>query len=196
MIKSSIFIDIHTHNANLEPDVITPSSYGVHPWCAGVQEVEESMFCDVECVGEVGLDKCCEVEVEVQLRVFEQHLFIAQKLDKVVVIHCVRCYNEVLSILARYRLRGVIFHGFIGPKQLMQQILKAGYYISFGERLLRSPKSQEALRYAPLDRIFLESDDAGISVKIIYSEVAQILDVDVEKLQETLYDNYKKLFLR
>jgi TatD DNase family protein len=100
----------------------------------------------------------------------------------------------VEQILKGVALRGVIFHGFIGSSLLCQQLTKQGYYISFGFNALRSPKTMEALRSCPLNRLFLETDTTAKDINDLYAEVAKLKDIDIEELTENIYNNYTKLF--
>ncbi len=186
----STYIDIHTHSQSC--DSTTLSAWGVHPWRAEevILPIEKSNYEGVEVVGEIGLDFCCTVPKIVQQRVFEAQLQIAQDLGKIVVIHCVRAYNEVLATLKKYSLRVVIFHGFIGSAELMHIIIQRGYYISYGERTLSSPKTVEALRATPLNKIFVETDTSILSINEIHKHIATLRGIDEETLRDEIYKNY------
>ncbi|MFI3293439.1 MAG: TatD family hydrolase [Rikenellaceae bacterium] len=187
------YIDIHTHST--PHNAITLSSWGIHPWCA--EEValpfDHTPFAECDAVGEIGLDYICKVDKATQQYIFEAQLQIAQDLDKIVVIHCVRAHNEVLAILKHYSLRCVIFHGFIGSKELMRRIIQRGYYISYGERTLSSPKTIEALSSTPIERLFLETDTSTLSINEIYTHISTLCSIDKTILRDTIYDNYKKI---
>jgi hypothetical protein len=45
-----------------------------------------------------------------------------------------------------------------------------------------------------LERLFLETDDSGISIQKIYLFAAQILKIDEELLSEAVLNNFKILF--
>jgi TatD DNase family protein len=206
-------VDIHTHNPlkqslgvlnfrlGIEDKPSSgPFSAGIHPWDA------MSCFCHLdellnqlhkECcvaIGEIGLDKACSVPLALQSEVFVRQLEVAEKRSLPVIIHCVRAYTEVEQILKGVALRGVIFHGFIGSSLLCRQLTKQGYYISFGFNALRSPKTIEALRSCPLNRLFLETDTTTKDIDDLYTEVAKLKDIDIEELTENIYNNYTKLF--
>ena len=209
-LRMSHFIDIHTHhplegklglrNVRLGKEDISGEetiSLGLHPW--DIDSVSEGVLkqlqlADCKAIGEIGLDRICTTPFEVQQGYFERQLQIATERQLPVVIHCVKAYNEVLQILSSHRLVGVVFHGFIGSAQLLQQIAAKGYYISFGVGALRSPKTIEALRLCPLERMFLESDESPTPIESLYAEVASIRGVDIEELKEQIYNNYKRIF--
>ncbi|MBQ2374735.1 MAG: TatD family hydrolase, partial [Alistipes sp.] len=143
---------------------------------------------------EIGLDYACKVNRQRQEEFFKQQLLIAQRLKLPVVIHCVRAFDQVLKILQSYTLRGVIFHGFIGSKELATEVIKRGYFLSFGELTFRSQKTIEALRNTPLENLFLETDVSDTPIEEIYAKTAQITGVDMNKLIHSITNNYNKLF--
>ena len=110
------------------------------------------------------------------------------------VLHCVKAFEQIMKILDSFTLRAVIFHGFIGSAQQAQRALAKGYYLSFGERCNKSPKTIEALKVTPLDRIFLESDESTTPIEQIYSLIANLRGVKSEELIEAIEDNYNRIF--
>ena len=170
------YIDIHTHNPR--EDVLSPTMAGIHPWQAeSGGELPDFSQCDI--IGETGLDYACKVDREAQKKLFIEHLEAATKANKPVVLHTVRATEDVLKILKGYQaIRGVVMHGFIGSWQQAERCIERGYYLSFGERSLRSPKSIEALRITPLSQLFCETDDnTTVAIEEIYSRVAQIKQI-------------------
>ena len=189
------YIDIHTHNTR--EDILSPTMAGIHPWQA---EIGYELPCLTECdiIGETGLDYACEVDRDRQKELFIKHLERARELGKPVVLHTVRALEDTLKILSDFKaIEGVVFHGFIGSEEQAAECIKRGYYLSYGERSLRSPKSIEALRITPLSQLFCETDDnTTVSIEEIYSRVAQIKQIGVEELKRDIEKNYKKLFHR
>lgn len=189
------YIDIHTHNPR--EDVLSPTMAGVHPWDAERGVISPDFeACDI--IGECGLDYACKVDREQQKELFRWHLDAADRLHKPVVLHVVRAMDDALRILDSYKtIKGIVFHGLIGSKEQASECLKRGYYLSFGERSLRSPKSVEALRITPLSQLFCETDDnTTVAIEEIYNRVAQIKQIGVEELKKEIEKNYKKLFHR
>ena len=191
---NKILVDIHTHHPR--PDVVSPRMAGIHPWDAERgRDLPDFDHCDI--IGETGLDFASEVDKAAQERLFRAHLKTAEKLHKPVVLHVVRAFEPTIKILADYNIEGIVFHGFIGSKEQAMECLKRGYYLSFGERSLRSPKSIEALRITPLSQLFCETDyNTTVAIEEIYSRVAQIKQIGVEELKREIEKNYKKLFHR
>ena len=205
----SYFVDIHTHKADSEnisiysymagsgaplPEVIY--STGIHPWKldgAKTEWLDDSITSLTVAIGETGLDFAIETPHEKQEKWFRFQLSRAQELALPVIIHCVKAYNEVIAILKEYKTVSII-HGFTGSEELAEQLLKAGFYLSFGANLLYSPKTQAAIKSVPLDRLFLETDANPISIEDIYSAAAEYTGLSAGTLKEAIYDNYKRVF--
>ena len=190
--KDKILVDIHTHHPH--PDALSPTMAGIHPWHAEQGETLPNFdTCDI--IGETGLDYACEVDKATQERLFRAHLVAAERLHKPVVLHTVRAFEPTIKILADYDIKGVVFHGFTGSEQQAQEAIKRGYYLSFGERSLRSAKTRQAIASTPLERLFCETDDnPALDIADIYAEVAEIKDTTIAELKRVTYENYKLLF--
>lgn len=187
-------IDIHTHNRQSTAQTI--EAVGIHPWHAseGNISVIESAAMSADAIGEIGLDFACEVEREVQEQIFRAQLAIAERLGKPVVLHCVRAFEDTMRVLRDYRLRAVIFHGFIGSKEQSQRAVTEGYYLSFGERTFLSPKTIDALRNTPLSHIFVESDESTTPIEDIYARVAELRGISASELAIATEKNFYKIF--
>ena len=188
----TFFVDIHTHRP--APDRLSPRMAGIHPWDADkVSTMPDLSLCDI--IGETGLDLSCGVDSEQQKELLSWHLDQAEKLRKPIVLHVVRSFEQVIKMLQNRAIQGVVFHGFIGSQQQATEALKRGYYLSFGERSLRSARTREAIAITPLDRLFAESDDnRDLDIASIYTAIAQIKGVSVEAIAEQTEKNYKTLF--
>ena len=91
-------------------------------------------------------------------------------------------------------MRAVIFHGFIGSPEQAARAVAAGYYLSFGPRSLRSPRTVRALGSIPTQRLFLETDDAPATIESVYATAARLLGMPLDRLKETIYNNYLHIF--
>lgn len=190
-VMRRFFVDIHTHHP--APDRLSPRMAGIHPWDAdkalNLPNLED---CDI--IGETGLDLSCDVDIEQQRELFKWHLEQAEKLKKPIVLHVVRSFEQVVKIVSNYDIKGVVFHGFIGSRQQAEEALKRGYYLSFGERSLRSSRSREAIAATPIDRLFAETDDNPLlAIETIYDAIAEIKGRSRESLAEHIEKNYKTL---
>ena len=189
-----MILDIHTHNAQTHAQTI--DTVGIHPWhtlIGDVAEVERRAP-SVDAVGEIGLDYACDVPREEQTALFRAQLAIAERLEKPVVLHCVRAFEDVIKVVADYHLRAVIFHGFIGSAEQAQRAVAQGHYLSFGERTSRSPKTIEALRSTPLSHLFIESDESTSPIEEIYAKIAELRGVEVSELLNATEANFNRIF--
>lgn len=195
------YVNIHTHRPTGRGTELR--SAGIHPWDAGKTAAADApslglllaqQLSAAQAIGETGLDAACGVDMQAQERLFRAHLELAGQLRLPVVIHCVRRFEAVMSILGRYRLPGVIFHGFIGSRQQALQAAGRGYMLSFGRRSLASPRTAEAMRALPPESMFLETDDDDTAIEDIYAAAADAVQTDIATLRERIYGNYKRLF--
>lgn len=186
-----MLIDIHTHRPS---SAVTLTTVGLHPWQAATGVIpSEAEILSADAVGEIGLDKACEVDFEQQRAVFEAQLRLAEQYKKPVVVHCVRAFEEVISALEKCTLKAVIFHGFIGSREQAARAVKKGYYLSFGARTERSKKTIEALRATPLDRLFVETDEADTPIAEMYALVARLRNTEIKELEEATSRNYERI---
>lgn len=157
-------------------------------------EVTEVAAAGIQAIGEIGLDFACHSDRTLQIEVLRIQLRLARRTGLPVVLHCVRAFEPLMRELAACRPREVIFHGFIGSPEQARTALSHGCYLSFGERTFASPKSLRALHEVPLDRLFLETDDAPVSIERIYDRAARELGLEVGVLRRATYENYKRIF--
>ncbi|MBR5864511.1 MAG: TatD family hydrolase [Alistipes sp.] len=188
----SRYIDIHTHHFTARHTELR--AVGIHPWDAENTTISEEIFSGAQAIGEIGLDYACEVSRERQEEVFRAQLAIAEHMRLPVVLHCVRAFAPMMAILGEYKLKAVIFHGFIGSKEQAAEAVKRGCFLSFGERTLRSPKTIEALRSTPLDNLFLETDESATPIEEIYAMAAEIRGEELETIINGITNNYNRLF--
>lgn len=167
---------------------------GIHPWDAE-HTLPMPNFAECDIIGETGLDYVCGVNREAQEQLFRIHLAEAVRLNKPVVLHVVKAFEPAMRILGEYPLQGVVFHGFIGSKEQAVRTVNEGYYLSFGTRSLRSPKTCEAIVVTPLEQLFVETDDDGdVDIATIYKAIAKIKSIDPNTLAEQTTENYNRLF--
>ncbi len=213
---SLLYINIHTHfppvngvwalqnlNTPVSPEPL-PGLYsmGIHPWYADPLHWEEQLLSLQECsvhprvlaIGECGLDKVCTTPFPLQKQVFLAQVEWANTIGKPLVIHCVRAWAEILMLLENTGNQvPVLFHGFNKNAQLAREISGKGYYISLGKALHR-PGIQEAARVIPPERLFLETDDAVISIGEIYNMAARALSIEHNSLVLQIQKNAEAVF--
>lgn len=209
------YIDIHTHhlqsdknsiqllNCIIGKDEISKGicSVGIHPWY--MDEDTEAQFEllklqaskeNVLAIGECGLDKITATDWDIQIEIFEKQIQLANALQKPLIIHCVKAYQEVFEILKNQKVTvPVVFHGFNKKAELAQSILQQGYYISLGYSLLNG-KQDNLIGMIDLNKIFLETDDKSTNVLDIYSYFCTVRKISMADLQEQIDKNFRKIF--
>ena len=211
-----MFINIHSHQPPQKNEFVITNLYnhfeqavaggsysvGMHPWYLNETTWVEEMKAlelysnnkNVLAVGECGLDKICTTGFLLQQHVFAAQIVLANKINKPLIIHCVKAYEEVVQQLQQNNNRvPVIFHGFNKNKILAQQLIHKGFYLSFG-KALQQPAMQELIKILPADKIFLETDDAAVNIEMIYLLATQALQLDVNSLSLQIKKNAATVF--
>ena len=211
------FINLHTHQfSNLSDvvevvnqypwefnDSIPTYSIGIHPWYIDEIRLESDLNIISEklklpeclALGECGLDKRIEISLELQTSVFKQQLELVKQTDKPIILHCVAAYDEVIAIKKELKVENpMIIHGFSKNEQVANSLLKNGFYLSFGKYLLRNPELEKVFKFAPENRILLETDTIEESIYEVYEKAAFIKGISVEEMKAIFFQNYSKIF--
>jgi TatD DNase family protein len=210
------YINIHSHVIDNEIDTITilnvypnenipEKSYfstGIHPWRINENWEEELKIIEKNLIhpsclalGECGLDKRIEIPITKQIEVFEAQVKLANQNKKPLILHCVAAFEEVLDILNQQNFtEKVIFHGFSKSEQLAQQILKKGYYISFGKYLLQNENLAEVFKNIPNHSFFLETDNSQYKIEEVYQKASELKNTSIIEMQNIVNENFKNVF--
>ena len=187
------FIDFHTHRPTAE-GVATPRCFGIHPWLApvDVDGYALPMADEVDIVGECGLDKCAHAPWESQKELFAWHISLAERWNKPMVIHCVRAFNELIALRKNHRKIPWVVHGFMGGKELYEQLRAHGIGISLGKAVLdaRRTKVRETLMSLRDEELLLETDDSEVNIADIYRCVAELRGMNIVELAAQIELNY------
>ncbi|MEW5846625.1 MAG: TatD family hydrolase [Bacteroidota bacterium] len=184
---------------------INYSTIGIHPWntehsdvLSWIEKLKTIANQDkIIGIGEIGLDRLKGAPLVRQIRIFESQLDIAAECNKPVIIHCVRCWVEVIAILskAKYQKIPKAIHGFRAKPEVAKQLVDNNFYLSFGSALTHSsPELAEALTLVPKNRLFLETDDTETPIFEVYDAAADILDTTVEELVTITNQNLVSFF--
>lgn len=187
------YIDFHTHRPAPEGVIALVQdvqTQGVHPWDATPEALSFSPSDEAILIGECGLDRLCNTPYDVQREVFLHHIRLSETRRTPLLIHCVRALDEVVRLRREeHATQAWIYHGFRGKPQQLHTLLRAGFYVSFGERF-----NAESLRQCPLDRLLLETDTSACSIQQVYARAAEVLNMSLEALQEQMQQNATALF--
>lgn len=211
------YIDIHTHslkkseaiqlfNQSLEEPIHTNlCSVGIHPWYIDIANSQSQLEKlksilqneTVVAIGECGLDKLTDLPIAEQEVIFKEQIVLAQKLNKPLIIHCVKAFDDLLRIRKEMNATvPMIVHGFNSKKEIALQLLKSGCYFSFGKALFQeTSNASSVISFIPLDKLFLETDNSDFSIESIYEKAGKIIQVEVEELKKIISTNFKNVFL-
>lgn len=177
---------------------------GKHPWWTDVvlsdsekQELSLRLSED-HCLamGEMGLDNLKGVNMELQIEILKSQLDLAQEMQKPVIIHCVRAYDQIQQVKKQYpHLKKWCIHGYARHIILAEQLIKQGFYLS----IMPSFRNQEVyfklIKNLPIEKFFLETDSMpNVSIEEIYLQVAEIKNISVEVLKAQMMKNAIKFF--
>lgn len=193
---------------------------GVHPHDA--EKMAESHFefikknlqhPKISALGEIGLDYYYEYSPkQIQRKVFERFLEVANDLAKPVVIHTRDAEEDTKSILKNYgnNLKGVV-HCFTGSVDLADYIMNNCPQLCLGFTGVITFKNAEqirnVIREVPLERIFIETDSPFMApephrgkindpslIPYVAKKIAEIKNITLEKVLEITNSNCNYLF--
>jgi TatD DNase family protein len=72
-------------------------------------------------------------------------------------------------------------------------LLQNGFYLSFGEHLLKNEALQQSFIGIDLDRIFIETDDSNADIKNLYIFAADLKRIEVDELVNQIRKNLKTI---
>ena len=211
------FFNLHTHKftnnsevlelVNQYPwefDATIPNySIGIHPWYIDENRLESDLKTIDEklklkeclALGECGLDKRIEVPMQLQVEVFEKQIALAEKHQKPLVLHLVAAFQELIEIKNRLKISvPIIIHGFSKNEQVANELIKNGFYLSFGKYLLRNPELESVFKSIPNDKFFLETDTIDESLEEVYQLAAKYKNIKIEDVIEIVNSNFKTVF--
>jgi TatD DNase family protein len=170
----------------------------------------------VVAVGETGVDLFRNyAPEETQRLVMLQHLGLAAKVDKPVIIHCRQGERVVIPALRDWvgNRKGLgspgVIHCFNGDSEAARQYLNMGFYIAFGAYTgyPMSKKLHPVINIIPADRLVVETDCPFLPpqsrrgqrnepsyIPLTVQALAQIRGVPAEDLARMTTDNARKLF--
>jgi TatD DNase family protein len=204
-----LFINIHTHTVRgngVEVQSLYRQfeqvqqkgiySIGIHPCYDASVSFEEllqwSTHEQVVAIGECGLDIICNTNLVHQQQLFAKQVQLANELNKPLIIHCVKAWGELVTLLQPCTVP-VVVHGFNKSKELAMQLVNKGYYLSFG-KALQQQRIQEIVAAIPKEQLLLETDIADIAVDAVYQWAANAVGSNEEVIRLQIVTNAVKVF--
>ncbi|MEM3596647.1 MAG: TatD family hydrolase [Candidatus Bathyarchaeia archaeon] len=200
-------------------DGLVYAALGIHPWNVQaltndeLQEVVKLISGQrtnqaVVAIGEVGLDAKYEKIWAKQLKVFDEMLRLAERLDLPVIIHSRGTTAYIVDMLPSYRLKKVLLHWFSNPISALAKAIENGYYITEGPPTVYSNGIKEVVRRTPLTNLLTETDGpvryfkqpfngektTPAFVPVVVEAVAKIKGLSVEEVAEQIVKNFTEFF--
>jgi len=176
----------------------------------------------VVAIGEIGLDYYWKPKTKRKLELFKekqraglcQQLDLAKELNLPVIFHCRMAHQDLIEVLKskfqnpNFKIRGVT-HGFVGTIEQLKEYLKMGFYIGFNGIIFKKIEGinfEENIKNTPLERILIETDcpylappnfeerNNPLGVKFVVQRIAEIKNINFEKVAEITTKNAKELF--
>lgn len=217
------FVDIHTHFPKTDENVISIQNFsqnewknlfytegghfasvGLHPWFLTKENNEKDFEKltqlienqNIIAIGECGLDKLRGESLDFQINIFTKQIQLAESIQKPVIIHCVRAFNEVIALKKKLKPTiPMIIHGFNKNETVLKELIKNGFYVSIGAVLLRGSENfKKTVLQMPTERLFFETDDQNIDVQQIYEAYCKAADMKLNNLKSIIYVKYLRTF--
>src|SRR3989344_2454283 len=173
----------------------------------------------VVAIGEIGLDYYRTTELkdqDFQKRRFEEQLDLAVRMDIPVILHSRdsgkgstgKVHKDMVEILLDFKpAKAGVAHSFTGDINDARKYLDLGFYLGFNGILTFARQYDEVVKYAPLDRILLETDAPFLApepyrgkrnepfyVVEVAKKIAELKNETLEKITDQTTENCKKLF--
>ncbi len=188
------------------------AAIGLHPNVVLAQKFDHEAFQslaakpEVVAIGECGLDFFRPEDVEnakdAQRGLFEQHIELAVKHDKPLVVHSrpskKREYGD--------KLRGDM-HFFVGGVDEARDFADLGFTMSYTAVITFARDYDEVIRFLPLQNLLSETDspyvapapnrgrrNEPLAVREVVRTLAEIRSEPLEKVQEAILQNARQLF--
>ena len=143
-------------------------AFGVHPWFIDKlgddwQDILRGYLLKFPqaWVGEIGLDAAKEPGItEKARRILESQLIIAKELRRPVMLHGVKCLDELLSAIRPFAgvIPGFAIHCFSGSEVQLRRWLDLGAKISIGGAVLKSARLRRLAALIPPGQLLIETD--------------------------------------
>ncbi len=146
-------------------------------------------------IGECGLDYFrleggVESKKSKQKKVFLEQVRLAYDVKKPLMIHCRNAFPELIETLnAQHKMLNTspgIIHSFHGTKDDARELLKLGFYFTFGGVITFTQDYDEVIKFIPVGRLLSETDApyvAPVPYRGKRNEPAYVIEV-AKKLAE------------
>ena len=190
---------------------------GVHPTSVNASYKEEYAAFEkllgkytIYGIGECGIDLYWDkTYYKEQIEVFERQLNIAREMNLPVIIHSRESLSEIFIVLKRqhYNMKGIL-HCFPGNTEDAKRAVDLGFLLGIGGVVTyKNSLMAEVVKEIGTDHLVLETDAPYLTpvpyrgkrnessyIPYIAAKIAEILGVDVKKIETTTSNNATNLF--
>ncbi len=171
-------------------------SCGIHPWYSEDSDTQMAYLTEIAsnsrivAIGETGLDKLKGPSFDVQIPVFKKHIKLSEALKKPIIIHCVKAWEELLNVKKETKpTQPWIIHGYRGKPELTKRLIKDGFKFSVGENI-----NIESTQLVPIDSLFCETDEGEMTIREVYMQTSQALNMDIAEFADVIANNVRNVF--
>ncbi len=213
------FYDVHTHQIFIEDsddpyhscifDVyplefeVAKESYsrhafscGIHPWYSEDSDTQMAYLSEIAsnpriiAIGETGLDKLKGPLLDIQIPVFKKHIELSEKLEKPVIVHCVKAWEELVRIKRETKpTQPWIIHGYRSKPEMTEQLIRDGFLFSMGDNI-----NIDSIQLIPLDSLFCETDQSDMPIRQVYMQASRALNMNLEEFADRVAENVHRVF--
>lgn len=215
-------MDLQLQLADKYPSIWT--SAGIHPdqakeklpFITEETIINKTHHPKVIAIGECGLDYYYGNDTKTeQQEMFSRHINASLQTNLPIMIHQRQAEQDTISLLAKASSQSSLFtgviHCFTSTKEFAKQVLDLGFYIS-ASGIITFNSGQELLevfKYAPLDRILVETDSPYLAptpyrgkpnqpsyIIKTYEKLAQAKNISKEELASIVKNNFFNLYTK
>jgi TatD DNase family protein len=216
-----MFYDIHTHKSPNKQTIAIENfilcfsdkkdlkpkqfySVGYHPCFISEKAIGEISVLkklivnnNVLAIGEIGLDKSCKQDFNLQKEIFIQQILLSEKHKKPVILHVVQAYSDILEIRKNTKAKQWwIYHNFNSSFQMAFSLIKNRGILSFGKLLFnKKSKAYHLFKEIPDNAFLLETDDSNYTIQEIYKKAAEIKNTSIFAIKKNVQCNFARIFL-
>ncbi|WP_019612995.1 TatD family hydrolase [Psychromonas ossibalaenae] len=165
-----------------------------------------------QCValGEIGLDKFADADMQLQEQVFIRQVQLAQKLQLPVILHVVKKQGRVLEILKEQKFTcGGVYHAFSGSFDVACAFIALGFKIGVGAVITypNSTRTKTTISQLPVESLVLETDapdmalyqqaeryNSPLNVISVFESLAALRSESKNCLAAQIYKNSVSIF--
>lgn len=161
-------------------------------------------------VGEIGLDKYAQTDLQQQEAIFIKQLQIAQKFNLPVILHIVKQQSRVLEILKAQKFtQGGVYHAFSGSYEVALEFIKLGFKFGIGGVITYpdSRKTKQTVSRLPVESLLLETDapdmpvyqqqqehNSPVNLLAIFEALVEFRSESKDCLATQIYKNTQRIF--